>query len=281
MNEIYRGIGTTKQNVHQRINVYLEQVEREEQLLKIMYQIREDHPGMGAVMMHKKLQPEIGRDKFIEFYNRYGFKLKKVKNFRRTTNSNGVIRFTNLIEGFELTGVNQIWVSDITYFEIGGKFYYLTFIMDLYSRKIKGYSASRTLRTVATTIPAMKMAMKYLRKGDKPIIHSDGGGQYYSKEFLALTKGKLHNSMCESVYENSHAERINGTIKNSYLVGYEPSNFNQLQKMLKKAVEMYNRERPHSSLGKLTPDQFEKSSLSYSQKTDLSTKEKRSKKENL
>ncbi|MEG9329251.1 DDE-type integrase/transposase/recombinase [Salinimicrobium catena] len=158
-----------------------------------------------------------------------------------------------------MTGVNQIWVSDITYYEMNSKFYYLTFIMDQYSRRIIGYSASRTLKTVNTTVPALQMALERItgREEVKPIIHSDGGGQYYSKEFLSITRGLLRNSMCDNVYENPHAERINGTIKNSYLKAYNPIDFNSLNRKLSKAVYMYNHEKPHSSINHFTPVEYE------------------------
>ena len=90
------------------------------------------------------------------------------------------------------------------------------------------------------------------------IIHSDGGGQYYSKEFKTLT-GKLgmRNSMTEEkVYENSHAERLNGTIKNDYLYPYQPKNRESLTRAHKKAIWMYNNEKPHDSLNGLTPAQY-------------------------
>ena len=260
MNQIYRWLGTSKQNVHQRLNKEIEREEEKEQLKVILQQVREDHPEMGCKVLYKKIKPEtMGRDKFFEFYGKNGFKIVPKKSFRRTTDSSGVIRFPNLVKDRELTGINQVWVSDITYYEIKNKFYYLTFIMDQYSRRIIGYSASQTLKTVDTTIPALKMALPRIsgEKKVKPIIHSDGGGQYYSKEFLSLTKGYLRNSMCINVYENPHAERINGTIKNSYLKGYDPTNFTELNKKLEKAVYMYNYEKPHSSIQDYTPVKYE------------------------
>jgi len=275
MNELYRNIGTTKQNIHQRFNHELALAEEKAQLILVMRQIRADHPGLGARTMYDMIMPLVmGRDRFIGFYKQNGFNLKTVKNYRKTTDSTGVIHFPNLIIDFELTGINQIWVSDITYFELNRRFYYLTFIMDLFSRKIKGYSASKSLRTIDTTIPALKMALKQLQPAQIPILHSDGGGQYYCKEFLELTKHRLRNSMCESVYENAHAERVNGTIKNDYLVHYAPDNFNQLKKMLDKIVRMYNRHRPHHSLNGLTPEQFEQLHKNYPQKNEIFTKEK-------
>jgi len=90
------------------------------------------------------------------------------------------------------------------------------------------------------------------------VIHSDGGGQYYSHVFRALTKRlKMSNSMTEeSVYENSHAERLNGTIKNSYLYPYGPETFGGLKKELKRAVYMYNNGKPHKALDKMSPVQY-------------------------
>ena len=74
------------------------------------------------------------------------------------------------------------------------------------------------------------MALKKRNIQKELIIHSDGGGQYYCKKWLKLTeKNQIRNSMCESVYENAHAERINGIIKNDYLVGYGPENYSQLK----------------------------------------------------
>lgn len=261
MNQIYRWLGITKQNMHQRLNREISKNEEIGQMEMVIRQVREDHPEMGSKALYQRIKPKtMGRDKFIEFYRNYGFTIVPKKSFRRTTDSSGVIRFPNLIKGRELTGVNQVLVSDITYYEMNQKFYYLTFIMDLFSRRIIGCHASKSLRTIDTTIPALKMAMKRLDEKlqtAKPIIHSDGGGQYYSKEFLSLTEGKLRNSMCKNAYENPHAERVNGIIKNSYLRGYAPSTFQDLVSHLKKAVYMYNNEKPHSALNNLTPIEFE------------------------
>lgn len=260
MNQIYRWLNTTRQNIHQRLNRELESAGEQEQLKLILHQVREDHPEMGCKALYRKVNPQtMGRDKFFDFYRNYGFKIAPKKSFKRTTNSTGVIRFPNLVTGRELTGVNQVWVSDITYYEINSKFYYLTFIMDQHSRRIIGHSASDTLSTQGTTIPALKMALTRIKGNEvvKPIIHSDGGGQYYSRNFIKLTKDRLINSMCKNVYENPHAERINGTIKNSYLKGYGPISFDDLKKKLNKAVYMYNHEKSHGSIKHYTPVAFE------------------------
>lgn len=233
------------------------------QVLPIIMQIRKDHPRLSCREIYFMVNPKyMGRDKFEEFCFSWQMKIIKEKNRYKTTDSYGVMRFPNLLLGLnELTGVNQLWVSDITYYNIKEQVYYLTFILDIYSRKIVGYSASKTLRTIDTTIKALNMAIdtRNINKQLGTIIHSDGGGQYYSKEFKQLTKDYgMRNSMGKSAYENPHAERINGIIKNDYLKPYQPQSFSELKQMLIKAVFLYNNERPHKSLGRLSPEVFEK-----------------------
>ena len=231
------------------------------QLLPIIRQIREDHPRMSCRVIYHMITPRyMGRDLFEVFCYSHGFKVGTIKNYYRTTDSLGVIRFPNLMMDLdELTDVNQIWVSDITYYQVGKEVYYITFILDLYNRKIVGYCVSRTLRTEDTTLQALQIAIKkeHIANNSSLIIHSDGGGQYYSKQFTALTNYYgMRNSMGTSVFENPHAERINGTIKNDYLIPWGPKNFEELDKMLTKAVYLYNTIKPHKSLNRLSPEQF-------------------------
>src|SRR5688572_23854290 len=108
MNQIYRAIGTSKQNMHQRLQRDLHQLEEKGQLKKIVEQVRCDHPTMGAKLLYQKLSPKtLGRDRFYAWYRTSGFTIHPKKNWRRTTDSSGVVRFQNLIDKKELTGVNQ------------------------------------------------------------------------------------------------------------------------------------------------------------------------------
>lgn len=98
MNKIYGAMNTSKQNIHQRINRYLLQEEQRANLSKIIHQVRRDHPEMGAQSLFDLIKPDyIGRDAFRKLYTQMGFKLHQKKNYRKTTNSQGVQRFTNLI----------------------------------------------------------------------------------------------------------------------------------------------------------------------------------------
>jgi transposase InsO family protein len=261
MNQLYHILGVKKQSFHQMLQRKEKHIGQMEQTLFLVNKIRIDHPRMSVRSIYFKIKPEgIGRDKFELFCYERGYRVKKIKNYRTTTDSRGVTRFPNLIKDIEVTGVNQVFVSDITYYEMSGKFFYVTLIMDLYNREIVGFSASKSLRTEDTTLAALNLMLKNRGKASLigSIIHSDGGGQYYSKEFRTLTeKLKMINSMTEeTVWENSHAERLNGVIKNNYLYPYGPKTFEQLQKELKRAVYMYNNGKPHSSLNKMSPVQY-------------------------
>jgi putative transposase len=260
LNALYRALAITKQSFHQKLNRHLVELEEMEQLLPLIKQIRQDHPRMSSRQMHRLIKPaHFGRDRFEALCFANGFRVSMKRSFHRTTNSLGVTRFNNLLEGVELNRINQVWVSDITYYRIGETFYYLTFIMDLYSRAIVGFSVAADLSTQSTTLPALQLALRKRTLKPGLIFHSDGGGQYYCKEWLELTRHhKISNSMCNSPYENPHAERINGIIKNDYLTGYGPKTFNELVTMTLKAVTKYNQEKPHGSLKNVSPYQFER-----------------------
>lgn len=261
MNALYRVLNISKQSVHKYLNRLQRVLDERQQLIILIYQIREDHPTMGVRDMYYKIKPEtMGRDAFELFCRESHMVAKRYLNYRRTTDSTGVIRFDNLIEGMTTTGINQIRQSDITYFEVSNVFYYITFIIDGHSRRIIGYSVSRRLLTEHTTLPAMYMAIA-TRNGQSlygVIVHSDGGGQYYDKAFLMLTgKYGMQNSMCEYAWENGKAERINGVIKNNYLIHREIRCYEQLVKEVDRSVQLYNNEKPHISLKRLTPVEFE------------------------
>lgn len=258
---MYKTIGISKQAVHKMLNLRNKQHDEREQLKHIIENVREDHPSMGIRDMYFKIKPEfMGRDKFEAFCRFSNYMIKYKPKYCRTTDSSGVKRFPNLIENKEISRINQVWQSDITYFEVGGRFCFLTFIMDSYSRRILGHSVSKRLLTDHTTLPAIKKAIKtrkdFSLKG--LIFHSDGGGQYYADDFLKVTEHlKIKNSMCKNAYENGKAERLNGIIKNNYLKYRNISSFEKLCKEVDRAVELYNYDKPHIKLNRKSPIQFE------------------------
>ena len=133
--------------------------------------------------------------------------------------------------------------------------------MDVYSRRIIGYSVAEDMRA-EHNINALNMALK--TRGIKDykfqlIHHSDKGGQYASDVYTnMLTQYNIGISMCNEVYENTHIERLNDTIKNQYLNRFEMNSKYELVQKLRLVVDTYNNKRPHMSLDGLTPIQYEK-----------------------
>lgn len=262
MNSLYKIVGISKQSFHQKMDRLSKAMSERKQLLLLIYQIREDHPTMCCRNMYYKLNPEhMGRDAFERFCKEEGLMSVRPRNWRRTTDSTGVVRFENLLVNLTINSLNQVWQSDITYYEVKGKFYYITLIEDSYSRKIIGHYVSKRLYTEQTTLPALETAIRN-RKNTKLkglIFHSDGGGQYYDKEFLKLTKKhNFINSMCEYPWENGKVERLHGVIKNNYLKHREINTYSDLIREVDRSVQLYNEEKPHIELKRKTPDEFEK-----------------------
>lgn len=217
--------------------------------------LRREHPGCGVEKMYSVLRPDfIGRDRFVELFMDLGFRLKKKKNYRRTTYA-GNIFYPNLIKGLKVDKPSFIWQSDITYIEVDGRFYYAVFIIDVYTKKIVGYRVSDSMRATAN-IKALEMALK---TNQAPLIHhSDRGSQYIYKDYIQLLKeNKTQISMALFAQDNAYAERINRTIKEEYLDYWKPKTFKELKKYIDKAVYHYNNQRPHNNIGKLAPVIFE------------------------
>ena len=274
MNKLFESLNISKQSFHQKMDRRLKLQSEQKQILLMIYQIREDHPTMGIRDIYFKLNIQcMGRDRFEEFCREEGLMVERIKNRRITTDSTGVVRFDNLLSAMKITTLNQAWQSDITYFEINGKFYYITFIEDSFSRRILGYSVSRKLTTEVTTLPALKMAIALRIKErmtiDDVVFHSDGGGQYYAKTFLQLTnKTNIVNSMCKYPWENGKVERLNGVIKNNYLIHRNINSFEELKKEVDRTVLLYNQEKPHIELKRKSPNKFEKDYLCNGQQSD-------------
>lgn len=187
-----------------------------------------------------------------------GYGIRRSKNPVRTTIPSHKV-FKNLIEGRLIDGPNQVWQSDITYIKIGRQFYYLTFIIDVYTRRIVGYATSKNLRADAN-IKALEMALTQISaKQLKGLIHhSDRGSQYTDGRYLSILRThKMLISMGRKAQDNAFAERINGIIKNEYLIPRSLKSFRQLQSYTKKAITDYNTKRHHSSLGRCSPIEYE------------------------
>lgn len=260
MSDLFKLCDISRQAHHQRLIREKHWALLEYLVVGLIMQIREIHPGMGLRVIYDILKPdELGRDAFISIGLSYGFRLITYKNQIRTTFSSPFSRYKNLLVDKQLNNIDQLWTSDITYYNIADKFYYIVMIIDVYSRKIIGYSTADNMKA-ENNCQALEMAFstRKKKKFTNLIHHSDRGGQYISDDYVTLLKNAhIAISMCNEVHENSHIERVNGTIKNQYLRYWESTSLEELKTNVKKAIDTYNNKRPHSSLDKRTPDSFE------------------------
>lgn len=260
LNALYEVAGISKQGVWEHFRREQQELELIRRVINQVDKRREQRPGEGLESLYWQLEPEgMGRDKFCRIFSQLGYGIRKVKNPIRTTIPAHYV-FDNLIEGRIVGAPNQVWQSDITYIKIGAKHYYLTFIMDVYTRKIVGYACSDHMRATAN-IKALKMAFsKFTTEELKGCVHhSDRGTQYTSAEYLKLLRScNMSISMGNKAQDNAFAERINGTIKNEYLIPWALSSFKELKKYTRRAVNDYNTKRHHRSLGRCSPSDYEK-----------------------
>jgi putative transposase len=261
-----RLLGMTRQAYYQ----YLWQQEtigvEESIVLQQVVAMRRDHRAMGGRKLYEKLHPfllehqiKMGRDALFDLLAANGLLVKKRRRRHITTWSNHWLRkWPNLIREIKVTHVNQLWVSDITYWKVAGNYLYISLITDAYSRKVVGYHLAETLESVET-IEALKMALKQLPAClTQPLTHhSDRGVQYCSENYVKLLKDKsVLISMTENgdPLENAIAERMNGILKEEYLKHDKPEDKKQAKEQLDRAIKLYNEQRPHFSIGLLTPE---------------------------
>lgn len=206
----------------------------------------------------------MGRDCLFNLLSANRLLVRKRKRRIQTTNSHHWLRkYPNLIREFVPTAPNQLWVSDITYWKLKENHVYISFITDVFSHKIVGYHVAETLEAIES-IRALKMALSDLGSEShfQLIHHSDRGIQYCSYAYVKLLHdNKIEISMTENgdPLENAIAERINGIIKGEYLETYKTNNIKEAKELLKAVVELYNSERPHMSIGNLTPNKIHQS----------------------
>lgn len=241
---------------------------------KLVDDYRLEHPGGGLVKIYDFLRyvissaevDRISRDRFVRGMIDRGRKLKLLPPKPKTTQSSSY-RFDNQTRGMLVTGPNQLWVSDTTYFKMSsGVWHYITFVLDVYSRVILGYAASDSLAADAN-VAALNMAIEYRgaaclqRESMNLVFHTDGGKQFMAKDFIeSLERVKATSSMGFVAQENAFAERVNGIIKGEFLYHWSDSrrSISLLNKRLTKAVKNYNTIRLHNGLpDRISPADFE------------------------
>ena len=238
----------------------------EDFIIQQVKSIRKNHRRMGTRKLYEMLQPfmlehhiKMGRDALFSLLSSNQLLVRKRKRRIQTTNSYHWLRkHPNLIRDFVPTAINQLWVSDITYWKLKENHVYISFITDVYSHKIVGYQVAETMEAIES-IKALQMALSAMGAEAHLNLthHSDRGLQYCSHAYVKLLQDyNIKISMTENgdPLENAVAERINGIIKDEYLETYEIENIKDAKKLLKGVVDLYNNERPHMSIGNFTPN---------------------------
>ncbi|MFN0156765.1 MAG: IS3 family transposase [Bacteroidota bacterium] len=232
---------------------------------KIIHQVcltRHIMPRLGTRKLYARLQSMlsplgIGRDRLFEMLKSHRLLVRPRKRFTPTTNSGHALPVRpNLLKLTKPSGPGRVIVADQTYLRLEHGFCYLSLVSDLYSRKIIGVDVSPTLET-AGPLRALAMAFKSITRHNWFIHHSDRGVQYCSNEYRAFVESRGGQSSMSAPgcpYDNAVAERINGILKSEFYLDRVFTSIHHAYEAAEEAVSIYNTERPHLSLGMMTPE---------------------------
>ncbi len=258
-------VGMSRQNYYAMRRERQRRQIDEDLVVELVKRERRQQPRMGGRKLLYLLQSDlmeagvrIGRDRFFELLQERDLLVEKKRSWPKTTWSRHSLPvFRNLLIDREPTAPNQAWVSDLTYVRTEEGFMYAAVIMDLFSRMIVGYHMADNLESEGC-IRALEMALTDLPGNRFPIHHSDRGCQYCCHGYVErLRERGLSISMTEQnhCYENAHAERVIGILKQEYEMDAAFRTKRQAVEAFRQAVELYNHRRPHLSLAYLVPAQ--------------------------
>ena len=210
----------------------------------------------GQVVNHKRVLRLMREDNLLS--------LRRTKYVFTTDSRHDLPIYPNLARRVGLTGLNQLWVADITYIRLRSEFIYLAVVLDAHSRRVIGWELGRNLQ-VELAIGALQMALNGRDwKAGELIHHSDRGVQYASTEYTKmLEQREIQISMSRrgNPYDNARAERFMRTLKEEEVYGKAYQNLEDARSRIGEFLEqVYNRQRMHSALRYLTPEEFERAS---------------------
>jgi len=181
----------------------------------------------------------------------------KRRRIRTTDSQHGYLRYPNLVKDLEIVYPEQVWVSDITYIRLQQEFVYLSVILDVFTRAIRGWYLSRVLDQ-ELTLTALRRA---LATRVPEIHHSDQGVHYATYAYVELLRNhgiQISMAAVGKAEENGYAERLIRTIKEEEVYLSEYRDLADARSQIGRFVEdVYMTKRIHSALGYLTPVEFE------------------------
>lgn len=242
---------------------YQSHQEDESEVVAAIEEIAGKYPTYGTRrVMHQLRRPPyeifVNRKRVQRIMSQKGLLIPQKRRKRRTTDSaHPFPRHPNLVKDLIVSRPEQVWVSDITYIRLQEEFVYLAVIMDVFTRLIRGWCLSRTLDQ-ELTLSALRAA---LETHQPDIHHSDQGLQYAAYTYTNLLKSygvQISMAAVGKAEENGYAERLIRTIKEEEVDLSEYENFLDARKQIGHFIDdVYNKKRIHSSLGYLTPLEFE------------------------
>lgn len=233
---------------------------------KVIAIFEKSHRTYGVRRVKKALEKEgivTSRDTVRNRFKKYSLVPKAAKKYKPTTNSNHKLPVApNLLEqNFVVNTPNTVWVSDFTYIHTESGWQYLAVVIDLYSRRVVGWSVNNRM-TKKLVIDAMETAIRNRKPPVGIIAHSDRGSQYCSNDYQKLLKKyKILPSMSKkgNCYDNACAETFFHSFKVEWIYGEKFIGYDDLRAAVLEYIEIfYNRQRLHSYLGYKTPVEFEK-----------------------
>ena len=257
--------GIDRQVYYRKIKRTTIRQNKAEQVVLMVNNLRKLMPRIGTrklyyLLLDKLHLMKIGRDKFFDILRANHLLVQPKRSYHITTNSHHRFRkHGNRILDLEINRPEQVWVSDITYIGKRDNPCYLSLITDAYSKKIMGYYLANNLNT-QSSLKALKMALKQRTHNTLTLIHhSDRGLQYCAHEYQKeLIKNKVLCSMTQNSdpYENAIAERINGILKQEFMIDKYHQKRKITNLIIKESINIYNELRPHYSNHMLTPNQM-------------------------
>lgn len=208
---------------------------------------------------------KVNRKKVLRIMREESLLCKIQRAWIRTTDSNHCLAtYPNLIKDLVITGINQLWVADITYIRLPREFVYLAVILDAYSRKVIGWHLSQHIDT-GLCLSALKIALREREISGELIHHSDQGMQYAASEYVnCLREHDIRISMSRkgNPYDNAKVESFFKTLKREEVYLFEYDSFAEAKQRIGHFIkDVYNQKRLHSSLGYLTPYEFEEQTM--------------------